>query len=70
LDRHGKGELDLTDLRYINEQFHYGFDDEYLNELIHSIAGFESDTIPMHKFCRYMASRVAKRNTERQQSGR
>jgi hypothetical protein len=24
----------------------------------------------MHKFCRYMASRVAKRNTERQQSGR
>jgi Ca2+-binding EF-hand superfamily protein len=65
LDRHGKGELDLSDLRYINEQFHYGFDDSYLNEIIHTIAGFEAETIPMHKFSRYMASRIAKRNTER-----
>jgi hypothetical protein len=52
-------------LRYINEQFHYGFDDAHLNEIIHTIAGFEAETIPMHKFSRYMASRIAKRNTER-----
>jgi hypothetical protein len=50
-------------LRYINEQFHYGFEDSHLLEIIHSIAGFEADSIPMHKFCRYMASRIAKRNT-------
>jgi Ca2+-binding EF-hand superfamily protein len=64
LDRHGKGELDLTDLRYINEQLHYGFDEQHLVDLLHAIAGFEADSIPMHKFCRYMASRVAKRRTE------
>jgi len=64
LDRHGKGELDLSDLRYINEQFHYGFDENYLVELLHSIAGFESETIPMHKFCRYLASRIAKRRND------
>jgi Ca2+-binding EF-hand superfamily protein len=62
LDVHGKGELDLSDLREINRQLHYGFDEQYLVELIQTIAGFESDTIPMHKFCRYVASRVAKRH--------
>ena len=70
LDRHGKGELDMTDLRYINEQFHYGFEENHLWDLIHTIAGFEADTIPMHKFCRYLASRIAKRNSERQQVGK
>lgn len=54
----------MTDLRYINEQLHYGFEEENLVELLHSIAGFEADTIPMHKFCRYMASRVAKKRVQ------
>jgi hypothetical protein len=54
----------MSDLRYINEQFHYGFDEQHLLDLIHTIAGFESDTIPMHKFSRYLASKIAKRRTE------
>lgn len=61
LDRHGKGELDLGDLRYINEQLHYGLSEENLVELLHTIAGFEKETIPMHKFSRYMESRIAKK---------
>jgi hypothetical protein len=30
LDTQGKGELDINDLRYINEQLKYGYKDDFL----------------------------------------
>jgi hypothetical protein len=42
LDLEGKGELDLNDLRYINEQLRYGYSDEQLVEVIHAVGGYNA----------------------------
>ncbi len=33
-------------MRYINDQFKYGFTDEQLIEIIHAVGGYNADTIP------------------------
>jgi Ca2+-binding EF-hand superfamily protein len=57
----GKGELDLNDLRYINEQLKYGYDDDQLVELIHSVGGYGAETISWDRFNKFIAKKIDKR---------
>ena len=57
----GKGELDLHDLRYINDQLKYGYSDEQLVEIIHSVGGFGAETITWEKFDKFIKRKVEKR---------
>jgi uncharacterized tellurite resistance protein B-like protein len=61
LDIEGKSELNLHDLRYINEQLKYGYDDEQLLAIIHSVGGFGVETISWDKFNKFIARKVDKR---------
>jgi Ca2+-binding EF-hand superfamily protein len=61
LDVQGKGELDLNDLRYINEQLKYGYSDEQLVEIIHSVGGFGVETISWEKFNKFIQRKVDRR---------
>jgi uncharacterized tellurite resistance protein B-like protein len=61
LDIEGKGELNLHDLRYINEQLKYGYDDEQLEALIHSVGGFGTETISWDKFNKFIQRKVDRR---------
>jgi hypothetical protein len=45
LDVERKGELNITDLKYINEQLKYGYNEDQLWEIIHSVGGYNTDTI-------------------------
>lgn len=57
----GKGELDIHDLRYINEQLKYGYSEEQLIELIHSVGGFGAETISWDKFNKFIQRKVDRR---------
>ncbi len=57
----GKGELNINDLRYINEQLKYGYDDEQLIGIIHSVGGFGAETISWEKFNRFIQRKVDRR---------
>jgi Ca2+-binding EF-hand superfamily protein len=57
----GKGELDINDLRYINEQLKYGYSDEQLIEIIHSVGGYNVETISWEKFNKFIERKVNKR---------
>jgi len=61
LDIQGKGELDLNDLRYINEQLKYGYFDEQLVEIIHSVGGYGAETISWEKFNKFIQRKVDRR---------
>jgi Ca2+-binding EF-hand superfamily protein len=61
LDVQGKGELDLNDLRYINEQLRYGYSDDQLVEIIHSVGGFGAETISWDKFNKFIERKVNRR---------
>jgi hypothetical protein len=40
MDVQGKGELDINDMKFISEQLGYGYSDEQLWDLIHSVGGY------------------------------
>jgi Ca2+-binding EF-hand superfamily protein len=61
LDVQGKGELDLNDLRYINEQLKYGYSDDQLVEIIHSVGGYGVETITWEKFNKFIQRKVDRR---------
>ena len=61
LDVQAKGELDLNDLRYINEQLKYGYNDDQLVEIIHSVGGFGAETISWDKFNKLIQRKVERR---------
>ncbi len=61
LDVQGKGELDLNDLRYINEQLRYGYSDDQLVEIVHSVGGFGAETISWDKFNKFIERKVNRR---------
>lgn len=63
MDVQGKGELDLNDLQYINEQLKYGYTPEQLVEIIHAVGGYGAETISFEKFNKYVERKVAKRRT-------
>lgn len=61
MDVQGKGELDLNDLRYISEQLKYGYDDDALIEIIHSVGGYGAETITWDRFNKFIQKKVDKR---------
>lgn len=61
LDVEGKGELNLNDLRYINEQLKYGYSEEQLVEIIHSVGGFGAESISWEKFNKFIQRKVDRR---------
>jgi Ca2+-binding EF-hand superfamily protein len=61
LDVQSKGELDINDLRYINEQLKYGYTDEQLIEIIHSVGGYGNETIAWDKFNKFIQRKVDRR---------
>lgn len=61
LDVEGKGELNLNDLRYINEQLKYGYSDDQLIEIIHSVGGYGGEVISFEKFEKFIKRKVDRR---------
>jgi Ca2+-binding EF-hand superfamily protein len=61
LDVQGKGELDLNDLRYINDQLKYGYNDDQLVEIIHSVGGYGAETVTWEKFNKFIQRKVDRR---------
>jgi Ca2+-binding EF-hand superfamily protein len=57
----GKGELTLHDLRYISDQLKYGYSDEQLVEIIHSVGGYGAETISWEKFNKFIQRKVDRR---------
>ena len=41
-------------MRYINDQFKYGFNDDQLTEIIHAVGGYNATTISFEKFSKYI----------------
>lgn len=61
MDTQGKGELDINDMRYINEQLKYGYTDDYLQELIKTVGGFGSDVITYDRYNKIIDKKVKNR---------
>ena len=64
LDLEGKGELDFKDLRYMNEQLKYGYDEMQLVEIIHAVGGYNAETISWEKFNSFVKRRVNRKREE------
>jgi Ca2+-binding EF-hand superfamily protein len=58
---HSKGELDINDLRYINEQLKYGYSEEQLHDIIHSVGGYGAETVSWDKFNKFIQRKVDRR---------
>lgn len=54
----GKGELDINDMRYINDQLKYGYDEEQLNDVVKTVGGFGADTITADRYNRIIDKKV------------
>lgn len=48
-------------MRYINEQLKYGYQDEFLHELIKSVGGFGADTVTVDKYSRFIDKKAKQR---------
>ena len=48
-------------MQYINEQLKYGYTEEQLVDIIHSVGGYGADTITADKFNRFIERRIAKK---------
>ena len=48
-------------MRYINEQLKYGYTDEQLGEIIHSVGGYGADTISADRFNKFIERKITKR---------
>lgn len=53
--------MDLNDLRYINEQLKYGYNDDQLVEIIHSVGGYGAETVSWDKFNKFIQRKVERR---------
>jgi Ca2+-binding EF-hand superfamily protein len=60
-DLQGRGELTIDELRYINDQFKYGYSDEQLWEIIHAVGGFNAETITFERFNKFISKKLASR---------
>mgnify|MGYP002358967714 CR=1 FL=1 len=63
MDTQGKGELDINDMRYINDQLKYGYQEEFLHDLIKSVGGFGAETVTSEKYCKLIDKKVKQRKT-------
>jgi hypothetical protein len=48
-------------LKYVNDQFKYGFSEEQLLNIIHAVGGYNADSITFDKFSKYISKRVAQK---------
>ena len=48
-------------MQYINEQLKYGYTEEQLLDIIHSVGGYGADTITVDKFNRFIERKVNKK---------
>lgn len=60
-DLQGRGELTIEELKYINAQFNYGYNEEQLWEVIHAVGGYNAETITFEKFTKYIQKKLAAR---------
>lgn len=61
MDTEGKGELHIADLKLINEQLRYGYNEDQLWDIIHAVGGYNADTISFDKFNTYIKRVISKR---------
>lgn len=61
LDVQAKGELNFDDLRYINDQLKYGFNDDQLLDIVHTVGGYGAETITWEKFNKFIDKKLTKR---------
>lgn len=61
MDSQGKGELDINDMRYLNDQLKYGYTEEQLQDLIKSVGGFGSESITWDRYNKVLEKRVRNR---------
>ena len=61
MDTQGKGELDINDMRYINDQLKYGYTDDYLQELIKTVGGFGAETITVDRYNKLIDKKIKNR---------
>ncbi len=48
-------------MKYVNDQFKYGFSEEQLLNIIHAVGGYNADSITFDKFSKYISKRVAQK---------
>ena len=53
--------MNIDDMRYISEQLGYGYSEEQLLDLIHSVGGYGASTISADKFNRFIEKKISKR---------
>ena len=53
--------MNFDDLRYINDQLKYGFSDEQLLEIVHTVAGYGAETISWEKFNKFIDKKITKK---------
>ena len=51
----------MDELRYINDQFKYGFNDDQLIEIVHAVGGYNAETITFEKFSKFISKRISNR---------
>lgn len=48
-------------MKYLNEQFSYGYDDEQIMEIIHTVGGYGADCISFDKYNKFIDKKINKR---------
>jgi Ca2+-binding EF-hand superfamily protein len=60
-DLQGRGELTIDELKYINDQFKYGLNEEQLWDVIHAVGGFNAETISFERFSKFIQKKLSAR---------
>lgn len=48
-------------MKYLNEQFGYGYDDEQIMDIIHTVGGYGSEVITFDKYNRFIDKKINRR---------
>ena len=54
-------ELSFDDMKYLNEQFGYGYDDEQIMDIIHTVGGYGADNISFDRYNKFIDKKINKR---------
>ena len=54
-------ELSFDDMKYLNEQFGYGYDDEQIWDIIHTVGGYGADQITFDRYNKFIDKKINKR---------
>ena len=54
-------ELSFDDMKYLNEQFGYGYDDEQIMDIIHTVGGYGADQITFDRYNKFIDKKINKR---------